>query len=214
MSTDGSSTPVTDAWLRSSGYFLDGVLAVNRAAFAAFGLSAPDVESADESMVAAGNGEPVAGAVLPDCDVSVSVTEREAIDVGDSVRFERTLTDPDVRSFALTSGDTNPLHLDDAFAAGTRFDGRIAHGTLVSGLISAALARLPGLVVYLSQDLEFRSPVRIGDRAVADCEIVEDLGDYRYRLSTTVRDLDTDEVAIDGEAVILLDEAPAGATSD
>lgn len=204
MSADMGPGRVADAWLRSSGYFLDSVLAANRAAFAAFGLPV----STDEAE----NGiDGVAGETLPEWDVSLSATERDAIDVGDHVHFEKTLTDADVRSFALTSGDTNPLHLDDEFAASTRFGQRIVHGTMVSGLISAALARLPGLVIYLSQDLEFRNPVFIGDRVAAECEVVESLGGHRYRLSTTVVDLDTDRVAIDGEAVVLLDDGPADA---
>jgi len=77
----------------------------------------------------------------------------------------------------------------------------------VGGLISAALARVPGLVIYLSQDVEFHNPARIGDRITAECEIVEDLGKNQYRLTTRV--MDGDEVAIDGEAVILVDGAPA-----
>jgi acyl dehydratase len=77
----------------------------------------------------------------------------------------------------------------------------------VGGLISAALARLPGLVVYLSQDLEFHNPVRIGDRCTAECEIVEDLGNRQYRLTTTVFSSNGDTV-IDGEAVVLIDDLP------
>lgn len=213
MSVDMGPGTVTNAWLRSSEHLFDSVLAANRAAFAAFGvgLSASETSEANGDG-ALGNGvEPMAGVTLPEWDVTLSATERDAIEVGDYIHFEKTLSDADVRGFALTSGDTNPLHLDDVFAGTTRFGGRIAHGTLVSGLISAALARLPGLVIYLSQDLEFRAPVGIGDRVAAECEVVESLGGHRYRLSTTVIDLDTDDVVIDGEAVVLLDEMPTGA---
>ncbi|MUV90633.1 acyl dehydratase [Halapricum sp. CBA1109] len=134
-------------------------------------------------------------------------TETEGeLAVGDAVEFSKTVSDADVKRFAASSGDTNPLHLDEEFAAQTRFKGRIAHGTLVGGLISAALARLPGLTIYLSQDLEFHAPVRIGDRATAECEVVEDLGRNQYRLTTTV--YTDDEVVIDGEAVVLIDERP------
>ena len=121
---------------------------------------------------------------------------------------ERIEADEDVTAFAAASGDTNPLHLDDVFASQTRFRGRIAHGTLIGGLISAALARLPGLTIYLSQDLEFHNPVRVGDRLTAICEIVEDLGDDQYRLTTRV--LDGEDAVIDGEAVVLVDELPDG----
>lgn len=194
MNSDTPSTPLTNAWIRSSNYFLDSVLAANRATLAAFGGPSTDTDSV------------VADEERPEWDVELTEHRREALSVGDSVRFSKRLTDDDVRSFAETSGDTNRLHLDDEFAAETRFGGRIVHGTLVSGLISAALARLPGLVIYLSQDVEFHNPIEIGDRATADCEIVEDLGDYRYRLRTTVTNGNGD-TAIDGEAVILLDEA-------
>lgn len=203
MSADMGPGVVTNAWLRSSEYLFDSVLAANRAAFAAFGLSLPATETREPRNGT--DSEGLAGATLPEWDVSLSTTERDAIGVGDYIRFEKTFSDDDVRSFALTSGDTNPLHLDEDFADGTRFGERIAHGTLVSGSISAALARLPGLVIYLSQDLEFRAPVGIGDRVAAECEVVEDLGGYRFRLSTTVTDVDTEQVVIDGEAVVLLD---------
>lgn len=137
-----------------------------------------------------------------------TVDEPADLGVGTQVTFEKTLSDEDVRAFARVSGDTNRLHLDDAFAAETRFGERIVHGTLVSGLISAALARLPGLTIYLSQDLEFRAPVGIGDRVSARVEILEDLGNNQYRLETEIRDEDDDATAIAGEAVVLIDELP------
>jgi 3-hydroxybutyryl-CoA dehydratase len=111
-----------------------------------------------------------------------------------------------VERFAAASGDTNPLHLDGEWAEETRFEGRIAHGTLVAGTISAALARLPGGVIYLSQDLEFRAPVRIDDRVTADVEVVEDLGEGRFRLRTTVES--EGATVIDGEAVVLIEDVP------
>ncbi|SFK99177.1 Acyl dehydratase [Halogranum rubrum] len=139
-----------------------------------------------------------------------SVDQRSNLAVGDTVVFEKSFSGADVDTFAHTSGDTNRLHLDDDFADGTRFGGRIAHGTLVSGLISAALARLPGVVVYLSQDTSFHAPASVGDRFTAECEIVEDLGKWRYRLTTVVTD-DDGQTLIDGEAVVLVDELPTAA---
>jgi len=147
------------------------------------------------------------GTDLPGWEWDRTVEESDAVDVGDSVTFSKEVSDDDVRSFAEASGDTNPLHLEDDYAAETRFGGRIAHGMLVGGLISAALARFPGTVVYLSQDFEFKGPVRIGDRATADVEVVDTLEGGRYRLSTQV--LVEDEAVIDGEAVVLIDEEPA-----
>ncbi|THE66025.1 MaoC family dehydratase [Salinadaptatus halalkaliphilus] len=136
-----------------------------------------------------------------------STDANDDLGVGDYVHFTKPITDTDVAAFAQISGDTNRLHLEPAFAADTQFDGRIAHGTLVAGTISAALARFPGLTVYLSQDLEFHAPVEIGDVVTADCEIVEELGGDRYRLQTTVRNEDETTV-IDGEAVVVIQPSP------
>jgi len=135
------------------------------------------------------------------------VQSEGTVSVGDRVEFTKPLSDEDVRAFAEASGDTNRLHLDDAYAAETRFGARIAHGTLVAGLVSAALARLPGLTIYLSQDLSFLGPVRIGAEVTAVCEVVEDLGDDRYVLTTDVAA--DGEAVIEGEAVVLVDAVPA-----
>jgi acyl dehydratase/CBS domain-containing protein len=131
----------------------------------------------------------------------------QTIDVGDTVRFSKALTEADVEAFAAASGDTNRLHLDAEYAAGTRFGERIAHGTLVGGTISAALARLPGLTIYISQHLSYLGPVPLGERVRAACEVVEDLGRDRYRLTTVVEDGDGEPV-VDGEAVVVVDPIP------
>ena len=206
MSSNPHRSALLDTWTETSSHFFNSMLEANRAAFAAFGV-ANDDETGEEENPAL----PARDRIEPDEDLaewSVTLTEddRTEIGVGDRVEFTKTITDEDVKSFAAASGDTNPLHLDDEYASTTRFRGRIAHGTLVGGLISAALARLPGLVVYLSQDLEFHNPVRIGDRITAECEIVEDLGNKQFRLTTQVKD--DEETVIDGEAVVLIDEKP------
>ncbi|MFB6192378.1 MAG: CBS domain-containing protein [Haloarculaceae archaeon] len=131
----------------------------------------------------------------------------DAVSVGDRVTFSKTLSEEDVRAFADASGDTNRLHLDEAYAAGTRFGGRIVHGTLVGGLVSAALARLPGLTIYLSQDLSFLAPVEIGERATAVCEVVESFGRDKYEVTTDVYGEDGEQV-IEGEAAVLIDAPP------
>lgn len=85
--------------------------------------------------------------------------------IGDSFSISREVTDELVRKFAEVSGDFNPIHLDDEFAAKTRFGKRIAHGMLSGAFISAVLGNeLKGhTVVYLSQTLKFTAPVFIGD---------------------------------------------------
>lgn len=125
--------------------------------------------------------------------------------VGGTVTFAKTVSDEDIRLFARSSGDTNRLHLDEDYAAESRFDGRIVHGALLSGHISAAIARLPGVPIILSQDAEFLAPAHPGEEVTAECEVVEDVGDRTYRLRTRLTD-ETDELLVDGEAVVLLDD--------
>ena len=196
---------------------IESMVAVNRATMERFGV-APGNETgsdADDSTKPAETTETADEAAVgpagerPDWETETTAETPAELEVGDRFAFTRTLADEDVQAFARASGDTNPLHLDDEYAEQTRFGGRIAHGTLVGGLISAALARMPGLVVYLSQNLEFRNPVPVGGRVTADCEIVEDLGNSQYRLSTVVRDDGT--TIIDGEAVVLIDDVPEDA---
>jgi acyl dehydratase len=150
---------------------------------------------------------------LPEWDVEMDIAAADDADadgeeppelaVGDRIRFGKTISDDDIERFALASGDTNPLHLDDEVAGETRFGGRIAHGILTAGLISSAVARLPGTAVYLSQDLEFRAPVRPDDRVTAEIEVVEELGGDRYRFDTTAET--DDETVIRGEATVLIE---------
>lgn len=141
----------------------------------------------------------------PRVDWRVYRSTEEDVQVGDSVVFSKTIDDDGVHAFAEVSGDTNPLHLDDGYAAESMFQDRIVHGMAVASTISAALARLPGVVIYLSQDLEFRNPTRVGDRVIASVEVVEDIGDDRYRLRTSVEDRDG-RILVDGEAVVLIQE--------
>ena len=124
------------------------------------------------------------------------------MDVGDYVSFSKTISPEDVELFAEITGDTNRLHLDEEHASRTRFGRRIAHGALVGSTISAALARLPGVIIYLSEQSRFTAPVDLGERVTARCEVVEDLGGGRFRLSTVVENADG-ETVIEGEATVL-----------
>ncbi|SEW24402.1 CBS domain-containing protein [Natrinema salifodinae] len=142
-----------------------------------------------------------------DWDFEYRGADKSSVAVGDVARFSKPLTEDDVAAFADVTGDTNRLHLDAAYAAETRFGERIVHGVLANGLLSAALARLPGLTIYLSQESSFRAPLPIGDRATAVCEVVEDLGRDKYRIETTVLDGDG-TVVLDGDAVVLVDDLP------
>lgn len=121
--------------------------------------------------------------------------------VGDAASAERAVTTDDIDAYADLTGDRNPIHLDEEYAEGTMFGGRIAHGMFSAGVVSAALAELPGDVIYLSQDLSFENPVRPGTTVRAEVEVVEHLGGDRLR-AETVADADGERV-LSGEAVVL-----------
>lgn len=200
-----SPTPMeglTDAWIQSGKHFSNSVEHLYNSVMAANQAMLPtdgdDRQPADSPEVTYSKAE---------WSFERSDDGDGLVGVGDRIRFSKPVTEGEVGVFADASGDTNRLHLDGEFAEQTRFGRRIAHGTLVSGLISAALARLPGLTIYLSQDLQFLGPVDIGERATAICEVVEDLGGGRYRLTTVVEDEDG-ETVIDGEAIVLIDDSP------
>lgn len=130
--------------------------------------------------------------------------------VGDAATFAKTVTEADILLFAAVSGDTNPVHIDQDFAAATPFKGRIAHGMLSASFISAVLGvRLPGPgTIYLSQSMRFRAPVRVGNTVVATATIKAlDLDKRRVTLETVCKVGDT--VVIDGEAVVMADRRPA-----
>ncbi|WP_439028242.1 MaoC family dehydratase [Haloarchaeobius sp. DT45] len=121
--------------------------------------------------------------------------------VGDLATATMTVTLEDIEAYAALVGDENPIHIDEAYAEETMFDGRIAHGMLSAGVVSAALADLPGDVIYLSQDLQFQAPVQPGDTVEAQAEVVENVGGDRLRVHTTVEVAETTVLA--GEAVVL-----------
>lgn len=197
--SSGSYPSIFRAWTRSSSLLFNSLIEANRAAVATFGVS-PDQETPTEERI-------TPDATLEEWNTKRSIREDGTLSVDDSIQFSKTLSEMDVVRFATASGDTNPLHLDAEKAKETRFEGQIVHGILASGLISAALARLPGDVIYLSQDVEFLRPIPIGEYTSAYVEVAEDLGGNRYRLITQVL-TDDEQIAIDGEATILIDESP------
>jgi len=129
----------------------------------------------------------------------------DELTIGQKASFSKQVTEQDVVLFAAVSGDVNPVHLDEAFAADTIFEGRIAHGMLTGAVISAALAmELPGPgVIYLGQTLRFRRPVRIGDTVTAHLEVTEKReGKDIVKLACEVDNQDGKVVA-SGEATVL-----------
>lgn len=103
------------------------------------------------------------------------IEERTNFDIGESAVLSKTISSEDIDAFARITGDTNPIHLDDAYARETRFGGRIAHGILGAGLISAVLGtQLPGPgAIYLGQTLRFKAPVRPGDTIAARATVTQ-----------------------------------------
>jgi len=115
-----------------------------------------------------------------------------------------TITDEMIRAFAEVTGDANPVHLDDAYAAGSRFGRRIAHGMIAAGMISATLANdLPGPgTVYLGQSLNFKQPVYPGDTITATVEVLAVRPDKPIVTLATVCTNQDGEVVLEGEAVV------------
>jgi 3-hydroxybutyryl-CoA dehydratase len=116
------------------------------------------------------------------------------------------VTDAAIRQFADATGDHNPVHLDEAAATRTRFGGRIAHGMLSAGFVSAAIATvLPGPgTIYLSQSLRFARPVRIDDVLTVRLEVLEVMESRRRVRLATVCTNQRDEVVLDGEATVMV----------
>jgi 3-hydroxybutyryl-CoA dehydratase len=128
---------------------------------------------------------------------------------GDAAEMSKTISDEDVRAFAALTGDHNPVHLDEEYAAGTRFGRRIAHGMLGASLVSAVLANeLPGRgTVYLSQTLRFTAPVFLGDTVTARVTVRGVREDKPVVTLETVCTNQRGERVVEGEAVVL---APKG----
>ncbi len=127
----------------------------------------------------------------------------EEINIGDSASYTKVVSREMVKAFSEISGDTNPIHLDEEYAKGTIFKENIAHGILVTGLISKVLGcDLPGYgAIYMSQQVSFKRPVKIGDEITATVEAISK--DERRKTVTfrTYCKNQLGKIVIDGEAV-------------
>lgn len=126
-------------------------------------------------------------------------------EVGDKASLAKTITDEDVRMFAAATGDLNPLHLDEEYAAKSRFGRRVAHGMLSAGMISAVLGtELPGPgTIYLGQTLKFLAPVYLGDTVTATVTLAEyNREKGRMTFQTVCTNQDGAEL-VSGEAQVL-----------
>ena len=126
------------------------------------------------------------------------------LNTGDTAAVTHRVTERDLILFATVSGDVNPVHLDEEFAAATPFKGRIAHGMLSGALISAAIAcELPGPgSIYIGQEMRFLRPVRLGDEILIELEILEKLAKNQVRIATRVINQDGKK-AVDGVATVM-----------
>ncbi|MEM7828307.1 MAG: MaoC family dehydratase [Candidatus Aenigmatarchaeota archaeon] len=135
-----------------------------------------------------------------------SMDRFNTIKIGDRASFSKTILETDLVLFMGICGDFNPIHTDARYAEKTIFKGRIVHGLLTASLISTVIGmHLPGPgTVYLSQELKFLKPVRIGDTLTANAEVLEKREDKRIlTLRTWVTNQDGVDV-IDGKAVVML----------
>ena len=132
----------------------------------------------------------------------------EDLKVGMTERLKKTIASSDVVGFAQLTGDRNPIHLSEHFAAKTQFGGRIAHGLYTAGLISAVLGtRLPGPgAIYIAQTLNFRAPVRIGDTVTVIVTVAELMPEKSRARLTCICKVGRD-VVLDGEALV---KVPSG----
>lgn len=134
------------------------------------------------------------------CDVPYS-----QIQVGTTAMLSKTITNEDILEFAKVSGDVNPIHVDDDFAKTTMFKERIAHGILTAGFISALIGtKLPGKnTVYLSQNIKFIAPVKIGDTLTVIGEVTEKRDDKQIlKLNTNIYN-QYNKMVLEGTAVVM-----------
>jgi 3-hydroxybutyryl-CoA dehydratase len=126
----------------------------------------------------------------------------DELKVGDSAEISKTITETDINDFARVTGDFNPVHLDQGYAEKTIFKGRIAHGLISVGLLSSILGNiLPGYgTIYLSHDIKFLAPVKIGDTITARVEVIELVQEKnRAKFRTTCMNQDG-KIVVDGIA--------------
>ena len=128
----------------------------------------------------------------------------EDIEIGMIRSLRKVVTDRDIEMFAEVSTDRNPVHLDDDYAQDTIFEGRIAHGMLTAGLISAVIGeQLPGHgTVYLGQSLKFLAPVRPGEMVLAEVEVTN-IDHSKRRVTMETRCLVNGKKVLIGEATVL-----------
>jgi 3-hydroxybutyryl-CoA dehydratase len=127
------------------------------------------------------------------------------IKIGDKASFQKTISESDVYLYAGITGDINPAHIDEETSKNTMFKGRIAHGMLTAGLVSAVLGvHLPGPgTIYLAQELKFTAPVRFGDTIKAEGEVIEINEEKNRIVMRTTCTNQNNVVVLDGKATCM-----------
>ena len=142
--------------------------------------------------------------------LATNLQPRTKIEVGETASFTKTITETDVILFAGCTGDMNPFHINEEYASQMRFGRRIAHGMLVTGLISTVMGmKLPGPgTIYLHQELDFRSPVFIGDTITAVATVLHVREDKLVVTLSTNCFNQEGVLVLEGKAVVLVDQRP------
>ena len=132
----------------------------------------------------------------------------EDLQIGQSATMEKTVSERDLQMFGDATGDHNPIHFDEEYARGTLFRGRVAHGVLSIGFISAVIGmQLPGEgTIFVSAKFEFKAPVRIGDTVVTTCTVRE-IGERRRVVLDCICSVG-DTVVVTGEAFVMAPKRP------
>lgn len=123
---------------------------------------------------------------------------------GMQAEFSKTVSERDIVLFGEVSGDTNPVHFDEAFARTTPFKGRIAHGVLTASYVSTVLGmQMPGPgTIFLGLDVRFKAPVRIGDTVIAVCTVRDVVAEKRRVVFDCAARVG-ETVVLEGEAVVM-----------
>lgn len=134
----------------------------------------------------------------------------EDLQLGMEASFAKTVSEADINTFAEVTGDKNPVHLDEAYAAKTIFKTRIAHGMLTAGYLSAVFGmELPGPgAIYVTQTLNFRGPVKIGDKVIAKVRVAELFPAKRRARFDCICTVEGKPV-LEGEAILMIPARPA-----
>ncbi len=128
----------------------------------------------------------------------------DELKIGDTASFSKTMSESDVYLFAGITGDFNPAHVDEEYARSTFFGGRIVHGILTAGFISTVIAgQLPGPgTIYVSQQLKFLAPVRMGDTLTARAEVAKIISEKNRVILKTTCSIQDGTIVLEGEAVV------------